>query len=104
MLEVWLEPGFGLGALRLFDASLRASGVSPPGDESLLFRQKGPKPLPPRLAFWGGRDANPVKSGPTRGAQTRAAKCEERPSRGPAGRRRVMGCLLIGAFARLADV
>ena len=33
----------------------------------------------------------PVKSGPTRGAQTRAARCEERPSWEPAGRRRNIG-------------
>ena len=62
-------------------------GVSSPYDEPLLFRQKWPKPLTPRLASWKGRDANPKKSGPTRQAQTGSAGCEERPSLGPAGRR-----------------
>ncbi|MGB5056776.1 MAG: hypothetical protein WBO24_20460, partial [Nitrospirales bacterium] len=69
----------------------RSSGVSSPDDEPLLFRQKWPKPLTPRLALLEGRDANPLKRGPTRGAQTRAARCEERPSLGPAGRRLVNG-------------
>ena len=66
-------------------------GVSPPYGEVLLFRQKDPKPLTPRLALWEGRDANFLKSGPTRRAQTRSANCEERPSLGPAGRRRNTG-------------
>ena len=82
----------------------RASGGSSPGDESLLFRQKGPKPLTPRLAFWEGRDANFLKSGPTRQAQTGAARCEECPSLGQPAGVGSMGHLLIGAFARLADV
>ena len=67
------EPGFG------------------PAAEPLLFRQKWPKPLTPRLASWEGRDANIVKSGPTRRAHTGSAKCSERPSLGLAGRRRVNG-------------
>ncbi len=33
-------------------------GVSPPYGEVLLFRQKDPKPLTPRLALLKGRDAN----------------------------------------------
>jgi hypothetical protein len=57
-----------------------------PAAEVLLFRQKWPKPMTPRLALLEGRDAKDTKSGPTRSAQTRAAKCEERPSWGqPAG-------------------
>ena len=66
-------------------------GVSSPDDEPLLFRQKWPKPWTPRLALWEGRDANLLKSGPTRSAQTRSATCEERPSLGPAGRHRSNG-------------
>jgi hypothetical protein len=45
-----------------------------------LFRQKDPKPLTPHLASLKWRDANSLKSGPTRQAQTSAARCEERPS------------------------
>ena len=62
-----------------------------PAAEPLLFRQKWPKPLTPRLALLEGRDAKCTKSGPTRRAQTRAARCEERPPLGPAGRRRNIG-------------
>ena len=76
-------PGFGPAA------EGKAFGVSPPNDEALLFRQKGPKPLTPRLASLQRRDANPAKSGPTRRAHTRAARCSERPSLGPAGRRQI---------------
>ena len=36
----------------------------------------------------GGEGRQLLKSGPTRSAQTRSANCEERPSLGPAGRRR----------------
>ena len=61
------------------------------GTEPLLFRQKDPKPLTPRLASLEGRAANFLKSGPTRRAQTRSAKCSERPSLGPVGRRRNRG-------------
>jgi hypothetical protein len=39
-------------------AEVKEFGVSPPNDEPLLFRQKWPKPLPPRLASLEGRDAN----------------------------------------------
>ena len=59
-----------------------------PAAEPLLFRQKLPKPLTPRLGTWKRRDANTLKSGPTRQAQTGSARCEERPSLGTAGRRR----------------
>ncbi len=38
------------------------------------------------------------ESGPTRRAQTRAARCEERPSRGPAGRRRNIGGEFLSYF------
>ncbi len=69
------------------------------GTEPLLFRQKDPKPLTPRLASWEGRDANIVKSGPTRFAQTRSAKCSERPSLGPAGRRRLSTWALAYLFS-----
>jgi hypothetical protein len=56
------------------------AGGSSPDDELLLFRQKDPKPVTPRLALLKRRDANFLKSGPTRRAQTRAAGREERPS------------------------
>ncbi|MGB5054757.1 MAG: hypothetical protein WBO24_10225, partial [Nitrospirales bacterium] len=46
-------------------------------------------PLTPRLALLKRRDANLEQSGPTRKAQTRSARCEERPSWEPAGRRRI---------------
>ncbi|HBP86803.1 MAG TPA: hypothetical protein DD706_03800 [Nitrospiraceae bacterium] len=36
----------------------KAFGVSPPNDEALLFRQKGPKPVTPRPALLEGRDAD----------------------------------------------
>ena len=62
-----------------------------PAAEVLFFREKDPKPLTPRLASLKRRAANFLKSGPTRRAHTRSAKCEERPSRGPAGRRRDYG-------------
>jgi hypothetical protein len=62
------------------------TGVSSPDDEPLWFRSKWPNPLTPRLASWKRRTANFLKRGPTRRAQTRSAKCEERPSLGqPAG-------------------
>ena len=60
-----------------------------PGRRVPFVSAKGTKTIAAPAGFLGGRDANPVKSGPTRGAQTRAARCEERPSRGPAGRRRI---------------
>ena len=56
------------------------AGVSSPDDEVLLFRQKDPKPWTPRLASLKRRDANFLKSGPTRRAHTRPARYEERPS------------------------
>ncbi|GJL59787.1 MAG: hypothetical protein NPIRA03_26440 [Nitrospirales bacterium] len=73
-------PGFGPAA------EGKAFGVSSPNDEPLLFRQKWPKPLTLRLAFLEGRDANFLKSGPTRMAQTRAATDKSVPPWGqPAG-------------------
>ncbi len=67
---------------------LRCRGFGPAA-EVLLFRQKDPKPLTPRLASLKRRDANPEKSGPTRRAQTRSARRIRASLREPAGRRRI---------------
>ena len=80
---------------------LWSSGVSAPDDEVLLFRQKDPKPLTPRLSSLKRRDANFLKSGPTRRAHTRAARCEERPSWEPAGRRRKLSTKTTGTGKRV---
>ena len=49
-------------------------GFAPAG-EALLFRQKDPKPLTPRLASWERTDDNLKEGRPTRFAQTRPADC-----------------------------
>ena len=75
-----------------------------PAAEPLLFRQKWPKPLTPRLASLKRRDANSLKSGPTRRAQTRSATDKSvPPGSQPAG----VGSTvrrLIGRTTRLADL
>ncbi|HNP31081.1 MAG TPA: hypothetical protein PKK23_18695, partial [Nitrospirales bacterium] len=53
----------------------------------LLFRQKWPKPLTPRLASFEGRDANFEERPNSQGSDT-VRNGKERPSLGPAGRRR----------------
>ncbi len=47
-------------------------GFAPAG-EALLFRQKWPKPLTPRLALYRGDGRKLGEGGPTRRAQTRSA-------------------------------
>ena len=57
-----------------------------PGRRVPFVSAKGTKTIAAPAGFLGGRDANPVKSGPTRSAQTRAARDKSIPPKGqPAG-------------------
>jgi hypothetical protein len=56
-IDAGVRPGGGALAWCVF-SYFRASGVSSPNDEPLLFRQKWPKPLTPRLALLEERAAN----------------------------------------------
>ena len=59
-----------------------------PGSRATFVSAKVAKTIDAPSGFIRGEGRQPVKSGPTRRAQTRAARYEERPSLGPAGRRR----------------
>ena len=62
-----------------------------PGRRGTFVSAKVTKTIDAPSGFIGGEGRKPWKSGPTRRAQTRAARCEERPS---AGRRRGNGPLV----------
>ena len=95
----------GLGALRLFDALLFFQSFRGfvPGRRVPFGSAKGTKTIAAAAGFLGGEGCNPVKSGPTRSAQTRAARDKSVPPWGqPAGVLSTVR-LLSCASVRVAD-
>jgi hypothetical protein len=73
------EKALGGKRIALVNPTLVSMGFSvlpgfAPAGEALLFRQKSPKPLTPRLASTGGDGRQLEEGGPTRSAQTRPAR------------------------------
>jgi hypothetical protein len=79
-------------------------GVSPSSDEPLLFRQKWPKPLTPRLALLEGRDANLRRAAQLAGLRQGPLNAKSAPPLGQPAGGGSTGRLIISTSARLADM